>query len=614
MTIDSSTGHISWTPDYDDTLAGSIAVTVTVDDGDGDSDAQTWTVQIGYEDADEDGMADEWETANGLDPADASDADADADGDGLSNLDEFLDGTDPNSFDGPSTPVLVSPIEDDEVGSSSPWLVLENSEDPQLDVLTYDFEVYLDEAMTVLFTEGSGIEEGASDETEWKVDSALSENSSVWWRARASDANGSSPWSDLGLFFVNEFNEAPSTPVAVYPTDGQTVASALVSLEWALSSDVDRDGLTYSVELSNEAGDEVIASVEELSFEEGSVNGSWEVDVVLEEDRIYVWTAQAVDEHGLGSDWSDGEAFFYSLGNEAPTGIVFVSPEDGSSVDTASPTLVVQEGVDPEGGALSYRIEVDGVETFDSEHLATTTIAGSGSGTVEWDLGVDGIELADDSWSYARAVGIDDAGIESAPATIHFFVTLAADAPPVPTLLSPEDGSETAELMPTLVAEPVEDPEGDAVFYDFVVASDVELSEVLAGGEGLSILAGSGPEGFEEMVAWTVDQTLIGEVFWSARAVDETGAASDWAPAFRLVVSTGEPTLDEILDEVLGGGAGGDFSDCNCSSSVAGEPALVSRLALVAALFFLPLAAWRRRICGSCEVQPENAARRLLRR
>jgi hypothetical protein len=46
-------------------------------------------------DADNDGMDDAWELANGLDPSDPGDADLDPDEDGMSNLDEFLAGTDP---------------------------------------------------------------------------------------------------------------------------------------------------------------------------------------------------------------------------------------------------------------------------------------------------------------------------------------------------------------------------------------------------------------------------------------------------------------------------------------------------------------------------------------
>ena len=41
-------------------------------------------------DADRDGMADAWETANNLDPKDPADRNADADKDGYTNLEEYL--------------------------------------------------------------------------------------------------------------------------------------------------------------------------------------------------------------------------------------------------------------------------------------------------------------------------------------------------------------------------------------------------------------------------------------------------------------------------------------------------------------------------------------------
>jgi hypothetical protein len=50
-----------------------------------------------YVDADKDGMADDWETFYGLDPADKSDYNLDNDGDIYTNIEEFLNQTDPNT-------------------------------------------------------------------------------------------------------------------------------------------------------------------------------------------------------------------------------------------------------------------------------------------------------------------------------------------------------------------------------------------------------------------------------------------------------------------------------------------------------------------------------------
>lgn len=110
------------TSDTRDPSGASIAareVSVTVDpDGDADGDgvpnrddafpgnpaesADTDADGIGNNadlDDDNDTMRDVWETRHGLDPLLASDAAADMDGDGLSNVNEFALGTDPNRAD-----------------------------------------------------------------------------------------------------------------------------------------------------------------------------------------------------------------------------------------------------------------------------------------------------------------------------------------------------------------------------------------------------------------------------------------------------------------------------------------------------------------------------------
>jgi pectate lyase len=50
-----------------------------------------------YADADSDGMPDDWETQHGLDPKDAADAAGDLNGDGYTNIEDFLNGLDPQA-------------------------------------------------------------------------------------------------------------------------------------------------------------------------------------------------------------------------------------------------------------------------------------------------------------------------------------------------------------------------------------------------------------------------------------------------------------------------------------------------------------------------------------
>jgi len=574
MTIDSATGLMEWTPTYADAVVGSASMVLTVDDGDTGTDAQSITLLVTVLDDDGDGLPDGWETANGLDPTDPSDATGDPDGDGMTNLDELAQGTDPQSYDGPSAPVLTAPIGAEEVVATAPDLFWDNATDPQGEALLYDVEVYEDAAMTLLVTSMTAVAEDLSGTSTWKVDVALAENAAYTWRARANDAWVAGPWSTEESFVVNATNEAPDVPVLSFPIGGEVAASASPTMVWSESDDIDGDAVTYDIEVYDLSENVVAAATAVLGT--GTI-GEWTVDVTLTEDTVYLWSAMAVDEHGLASAWAPAEEFFYSTENAAPFGVAFIDPPDESTLDEA-PVLIATEGEDPEGGVLEYLFEVDSSASFDSGSEEEMTVPASGTGVVTWDLSA--VALDENAWTYARVRAIDEGGVTSTPDTISFFVRGDNDAPDVPLLLAPADGAEVAAVVALEVEDPA-DPEGDVVFIDFVVARDAELTDIVSEVQG--VVTGGGT------TTWTPGVNLQGTLYWSARAVDADGAASEWAAPWSLEAPVSEVPGD---DDDSAGGGDGDEAGCDCQSSL-GDGASPAAWALL--MLLVPVALRRRR-------------------
>jgi hypothetical protein len=80
---------------------GVYVLRLTVSDGqlEGTDDVTVTVQSTAGADSDGDGMNDDWETANGLDPQDPTDAAKDPDSDGLTNVEEYGAGTLPQNAD-----------------------------------------------------------------------------------------------------------------------------------------------------------------------------------------------------------------------------------------------------------------------------------------------------------------------------------------------------------------------------------------------------------------------------------------------------------------------------------------------------------------------------------
>jgi len=503
------TGIFDWTPALGQ--AGRYEVTFSASDGDlEDSQRVVLTVQpLG--DTDGDDMLDAWEIEHfgTLD----RDGTGDFDGDGITDLDEFLNGTDPTAVNqAPAIPVIQAPAEGAEVVALQPVLVIENSTDLDNDPLTYVFELFSDERMTGMVACESEVPEGV-DTTSWIVPGELNDNTRYFWRVRATDGAIFSLWA-YGSFFVNTENDPPGDLRVSRPGDSVEVDSITPVLEVTNSRDPDEDALTYTFEVySDDSMATLVASCSDIPAGEGG-STSWVVDTPLNDHTRYYWRAVVTDEHGAAAE-TPLISFLVDTDNAAPETPGISSPAIGSEVGVQELDLIVINASHLNGHALSYFFELDKVTTFDSAAWQASGEVFEGLDTTAWQ--VTGLE---DNTYYFWRVKASDGSAESPWSQGSFFVNTADDPPPVPILRNPGWRASAADPTPWLALNPLKDPDNDGLSYRFEVYGDASLTNLIVQEE-------------TDALQWTPPSALNDSTwyYWRARAVDEHGTGSDWTDA-----------------------------------------------------------------------------------
>jgi immune inhibitor A len=116
----------------------------------------------------------------------------------------------------PGAPVSLIPA-DSQITDANPELTVLNAVDAEVSELTYEFEVYSDEALTIVEQTSAPIG-GGNDSTSWTVPAALTELAQYWWRARAFDGVDYGDWSEVQTFVVNSAYEPPTGNLYVAST------------------------------------------------------------------------------------------------------------------------------------------------------------------------------------------------------------------------------------------------------------------------------------------------------------------------------------------------------------------------------------------------------------
>jgi uncharacterized protein (TIGR03382 family) len=529
--IDAEGCVVSWTPTFEQAVAGEVTFTVAVTDDDGARDEVAFVCRPQWRDEDDDGLPDSWEEDHGLDPT-LDDCHLDADGDGLDNCAEFDAGTDPTVPWNVLPPILLAPIEGAVVADETPDLLLENVDNPLNRPITYQYRVFVDAELDHQIAESDWIIQGGPLNSFWTVseNAALQQNHRYWWTARADDGVRPSDWAPAEAFVVDDGPEPPTAPVIILPEDGDQIADTQPDVVLINSTDPDEnDELIYGCQIAKDADFEPLSTVASgpedpagqtaLTLEDPVETGAW-----------YFARCRATDSFGLQSPWSNVVRFSVGVVNGPPGPPTIIEPEHDLVTDKIHWVLVAGNAVDPDDDALTYRFWLSTDPGFDEgQTWVSGEIAEGPDGSTAWAAP----EPLEDHTTYFWRVRARDQMVAGPAVTARFRVDLGNEPPSTPVPISPAANS-TVPATPTFDWQASVDPDDDPITYEielFTGSDEDPLWRRFLGGTSLDYTG----------------ELRDGAYEWRVRAADDQGNESAWSPRVPFQVHT--PGLDAGIDD-----------------------------------------------------------------
>jgi hypothetical protein len=189
----------------------------------------------------------------------------------------------------PTIPLLANPSDGGAVNVFTPALSVHNSSDPDRDILTYEFELYADAAMTSRVANAANTPE-TPQITSWTVPVNLAENNIYYWRARAFDGQLHSGWMPLAFFMVNTANDSPGAPILYSTPTGKSLDTLTPTLRIHNAIDPDSDVLTYEFEIYS--GGVLVRTITGVPQGTSGIT-SVAITEGLSDNTAYIWRARA---------------------------------------------------------------------------------------------------------------------------------------------------------------------------------------------------------------------------------------------------------------------------------------------------------------------------------
>lgn len=432
--------------------------------------------------------------------------------------------------DAPTAPGISSP-NNTQVGDASPTLTVTNAGDADYDTLTYAFQVASDNGFLNIVTSASGVPQG-SGSTAWTVPIALSEDTQYFWRARATDDQGTpGNWANSG-FFVNATNATPGAPGLNWPADAAEITTRTPSLTVVNAVDADNDALLYTFEIDT-AGTFTTSNKQTSSpIAEGAGTTSW-TPSMLADNTIWFWRVKANDGAADGP-WMTTASLFVNTVNDAPTAPTLQNPADNGQAAVLNPTLSLNAAADPDNDSLAYEYEI--YTDSGLTNLAASTV---GAGT-SWIVGT---ALSDNTHCWWRARARDVHGLAGpwTAANAFFVNNNGYNDPPSISITAPGAASPVSAATYTIRWNAT-DPDSDPVIT-------LSYDTTGSGYSGTQIPTGtihmSDPAAYE----WDLSSLVAGTYYIYAMIDDGTTVISAYAPGPLVKSScTGDVNGDGIID------------------------------------------------------------------